>query len=1063
MRVKTRFAVAIVAAVAMLDAAYAGPGDIQTIAGGAGAGAATNLSLRPLRVAAHDTGVWVADVDWAVIRRIDVGTGEAVVVGGSGIPGFSGDGGPATAASISPADIAIDSQGNIVLAESTARIRRIDMATGIITTMAGTGVAGFGGDGGPATSAQISAATGIAVDGAGTVYVADTTNNRIRRIDVVSGIIETIAGTGAGASSGDGGSAVAAEVNAPRGIAIDAGGDVLFTDGDRIRKIDVTTGLIDAVAGTGTSGFSGDGGPATGALLVQPSSVAANATGDVFIADTGNQRIRRVDAATGVITTVAGDGAPSFSGDGGSAIAASLLSPQGVAVDGAGNLVIADTENHRVRRVVGGAIDTIAGNGLRWFGGDGGPALDAQIRNPHSLAFDSAGGLAISDEGRIRFVDGSTGTVTTIAGTGVPGYAGDGGPATEAQFGTPPIVGVYGLAYDPDHNLVIADTFAHRVRRIDAATGVISTIAGNGAAGSGGDGSPATAASIATPTGLAFDTAGNLFVASGIGYRVRRIDATTGIITTVAGNGEDGTSGDGGPATAAAIGQPFGVAVDGVGNLYISAHDYSGPVTTRRVLRVRAATGTIETFAGGGTLIDADGVPATSVRLNAGGPLAFDAAGNLFIGESNRVRRIDPSGRIYAVAGNGVDGFAGDEGPAPLASISSAGIAFDAAENLAIADIASHRVRRVIPPMVVCGDGAVEPGVEECDDGGQDPGDGCESTCHIETETVSDTVGPGGTVTLDTAAEGATPAKPVQAAVTTPSGGEVTITRAGAGGSDAGFRAIGASIVIAAPVESVAMPLQIDFRLDASLLTNDQDETTVQVTRNTVSVPDCTGAPQAIPDPCVSSRVRLAADSGQARGDVVLTILTSAASTWAFAVDVCGTTPATGCLASPIAGKGRLQIRRGANPAKDAVAWKWAAGTVTEKADFGDPGAVTDYALCLYDEIGSMPVRRLRVAMEPGGACSGKPCWRESSVGWQYKKADFQPKGQLQLKMRSGVTGKAQIALKARGFHLGLPVLPLFQDSLVRIQLRNGAGRCWESRYGTSTLNDETGFAAKSD
>ena len=325
-------------------------------------------------------------------------------------------------------------------------------------------------------------------------------------------------------------------------------------------------GIITTVAGNGQMGFSGDGGPATAASLIYPTGVALDAAGNLYIADHGDNRIRKV-SPSGTISTVAGNGAKAFSGNGGAATNAGM-GPYGVAVDAAGNLYIGDDYNNRIRKVSpGGTISTVAGDGAEGFSGDGGPATAASLRWPTAVAVDAAGNLYIADNWnyRVRKVSPS-GTISTVAGDGREGFSGDGGPATRASLSSPS-----GVAVDAAGNLYIADYWNSRVRKVNP-SGTISTMAGNGVKAFGGDGGPASAASLVTPCGVAVDAAGSLYIAD-CGPSVIRKVSPSGIITTVAGNGTSAFSGDGGPATSASLYVPAAVAVDAAGNLYIADDD----------------------------------------------------------------------------------------------------------------------------------------------------------------------------------------------------------------------------------------------------------------------------------------------------------------------------------------------------------------------------------------------------------------------------------------------------------------------------------------------------------
>ncbi len=425
-------------------------------------------------------------------------------------PGSVGDGGAATAAWFhQPFDVVLDAGGNLYIADSgNHRIRRVD-ADGNIATFAGSGLEGFSGDGGPASAARLSAPRSVALDAGGNLYIADTGNQRVRKVDAATGNISTIAGTGSSGGSGDGGPASAARLFNPAGLALDSAGNLYIAHRDRVRKVDAATGVISTFAGTGLRGDSGDGGAATAAQLDGPADIALDAAGNLYIADLSNHRIRKVDAATGVISTFAGTGMPGHTGDGGAATAARIFSPRDAAADADGNIYIA-----------------------------------------HSAV--------------VRKVD-TAGNISTIAGTATAGHSGDGGPATAAQMRTPSSV-----AADADSNIHIVDTNSHRVRKIDAATGNISTIAGDGTYGFSGDGGPATAAHMRLPSSVAADADGNLYIADQSNRRIRKVDAATGAISTIAGDGEFGSSGDGGRATAARMYYPSGLIVDGDGRVYFA-------------------------------------------------------------------------------------------------------------------------------------------------------------------------------------------------------------------------------------------------------------------------------------------------------------------------------------------------------------------------------------------------------------------------------------------------------------------------------------------------------------
>jgi sugar lactone lactonase YvrE len=360
-------------------------------------------------------------VPWQQLRPMRLRALTAIFVIGLAVSGFRAlaQSGPpnnvqATAAALAaPAQIAYDAAGNLYIADLNNNvIRKVDLA-GIVTTVAGNGEQGFAGDGGAATSAQLDSPAGVAVNAAGDIYIADTHNQRIRKVS--GGTITTIAGTGVAGFSGDSGAAASAQLSNPTALALDSSGNLLIADTDnhRIRKISGTT--ITTVAGNGEQAFSGDGALATAAGIDSPNGVAVDAAGKIYIGDTRNQRVRVVDA-TGVISTLAGNGSKAYGGDGGTAAGASLARPRGLSIDAQGNIYIADSDNNRIR-VVGttGKISTVAGNGSQGFAGDGGLAVNAIIDTPRAPAVQAPGVFAFSNNQLIRGVD-SDGVIYTIGG-----------------------------------------------------------------------------------------------------------------------------------------------------------------------------------------------------------------------------------------------------------------------------------------------------------------------------------------------------------------------------------------------------------------------------------------------------------------------------------------------------------------------------------------------------------------------------------------------------------------------------------------------------------------------
>jgi sugar lactone lactonase YvrE len=635
--------------------------------------------------------------------------GTLSIFSGQGYGGFNGNGIQASAAQLgSPAAIAFDSAGNIFFADyGSSRVRRVDAVTGVITTVAGTGekcAHGYNscGDGGPATSALLNLPEAIALDGAGNLFIADSVDNKIRRVDAVTKIITTVVGDGNPCANpsnacGDGGAATSAQLNFPEGIAVDAAGNLYVSDTLDQRVRIVSGGIINAFAGNGgfcrdSTTTCGDGHPATLANLHKPQQVALDASGNLYIADTADHKIRMVNTS-GIISLIAGNGNQGFGGDGGSATTAVLDLPVGVSVDGSGNVLIADTGNQRVRIVSGGVIQTLAGGGN---GGDGGQAINALLAGPYTLAGDASGNLYIADRGNNRIRKVSGGGISTIAGTGSVGYSGDGGPATSAMLNGPTSVAIDSLG-----NIFIADTGNLVVRKIDASTHNITTYAGSGnscfpTTSSCGDGGPATSGNLTWPLTVAVDGSNNLYIADYFAFKVRKVNAATNIITTVAGTGIEGRAGDGGPATSANLDHPSSVALDGSGTLFIS-DQYNNKV------RNVDTAGVIHTYMGTGkTCLCGDGGPAINGSIWNPLEVATDPAGNVFVGggNANVVQRINAATGIWGtVAGNAkaplVGGFTGDGGLATLATLANFGLWVDGSNNLYISDQGNNRIRTV--------------------------------------------------------------------------------------------------------------------------------------------------------------------------------------------------------------------------------------------------------------------------------------------------------------------------------------------------------------------------------
>ena len=652
------------------------------------------------------------------IWRIDA-EGILHLLGGDGVAGNSGDDGPAAQARFrEPHDLTIDRHGNLYLSDLGNQVyRRIDAATGEVTRVAGSGAVGRGGDGGPATQAEMDTTCGIAVDAEGNLYLASEWAGTIRRIDAQTGIIDRIAGLDAhhypselpasdvaGGSRpasgswlslvgyhGDGGPALEAAFWHPEHLAFDSAGDLYVCDNsnDRIRKIDMGTGVISTVLGNGQRASNGDGGPAVEASTLMPDAICFDADDNLYVGEKYGFRVRKVSRATGVVDTLVGTGVPGWGEEEvpGRETACNSVEA-GIWADADQSVYWGDCSG-RLRRYDGesGIVTTVLGGTSIH---DGEAADHAFLRGPTGMAKLPDGSLVFADSWnqRVRHIDAASGTISTVAGNGARAYGGDGGPATAAYLGNP-----YDVSVDPAGRVVVADHRHHHVRRVDA-DGTMVGICGIGRPWDQGDGGPAVCAGVVSVRCLAHAPNGDLYLGDGVG-RIRRIDAATGIITTVAGVGLPGYRGDGGPATEASIGNPAALVTAADGSLYFTDQRYA-------VIRRVDGKGVIHTIAGTGVPSDAsapvDG-QATLVALGDPCGLAVADDGTCFFTEKSWhcVRRIAPSGVVETIAGSpggaGGDTDGGATGDRPALLNEPWGLLLYHPDLLLISDHANNRIK----------------------------------------------------------------------------------------------------------------------------------------------------------------------------------------------------------------------------------------------------------------------------------------------------------------------------------------------------------------------------------
>jgi sugar lactone lactonase YvrE len=637
-------------------------------------------------------------------------SGTLTVVAGNGLQGYSGDNGPATQATLyNPEGVAVDGSGNVYIADYSNHVIRMVNSSGIISTIAGIAgsctydgdTTGTGGDGKPATQHSLCYPVQIALDSSGNLFIADSYNYRIRKLVISSDSISTVAGNGTTTACANGVLALNCGFYYPNGIAVDSNGDLFIADTDDyvVREVPATgtnAGKVKTIAGTlGTPGPPANNVLATSATLEQVQGLSVDAAGaNVWVADYQNLVVREF-AVGGKINTVAGGGGGCAGqtdniGDGCPATQASLSNPFSPAVDSAGNLYIADSFNQRVRKVDSTqTINTVAGNGsTNQTTLVNGTSTGITLYYPWGIVGDPSGNIFVADQydHAVQELVISSSLVNIIAGTGTAGYNGDSIPANTAELNYPA-----GMGRDSTGNVYIADQSNHIIRKVDTA-GNITTVAGTpGAPGYGGDGGQATSANLYYPAGVAVDSSDNLYIADTYNHIIRKVSG--GIITTVAGTpGAAGYGGDGGPATGAKLYYPSDMKVDSAGNVYI-ADQYN-----HRIRKVSAASGNIFTVAGNGAAgFSGDGI-ATQNSIYYPVGLWLDANANLFFADeyNHRIRMVDGGGTMTTVAGNGTAAFAGDGGPAIIASLYYPySVYVDGTGNLFVTDTYNFRVREV--------------------------------------------------------------------------------------------------------------------------------------------------------------------------------------------------------------------------------------------------------------------------------------------------------------------------------------------------------------------------------
>jgi streptogramin lyase len=676
--------------------------------------------------------MYITDCNGHIVRVVDK-NGIINTFAGT-ISGHAGDDGPADQAQLNcPYGITGDSNGNLYFSENGGQILRMVSPTKVIKTIAGVpGQSGYLGDGDDPLNALLSSPAGVWVDSLRQIYISDSGNSVIRFIDV-SGFISTLIGTGNSLLGGDNLLAVETDLNSPLGLWGYPNGDLLIADqyNNVVRRYIAATGICQIIAGTGGSGgITGNDGPATLAKMWGPAAVFVDGEENIFIADPQGNQIRKVAKLTGIITVLAGTGwSTNFNGDGADPKTVLLNYPRDVYADTNGKVFILEVGNYRIRSIDGGAAAvahspsfvptkapievpqgdpptvnvpnfptegffTMGGTGSNTYSGDGGPFSSAGLSGPGGIYVDSNYYVYISDytEHMVRMVDLIS--INPFAGSHTMGYTGDNGPALQAKLFSPA-----GLTGDLDGNIYICDMNNHAVRVVMASTGKIKTVAGCGTQGYTGDNGPATNAKLFQPLSVAVDSDGNVFISDSANYVIRRVDISTGFISTFIGTGSIGFGLDDVPPLEAGLNFPYGIFGLSTGDLFIVD---SQNFLIRKYVH---ATGKVKIIAGDGVKSNTgDNGLATDAHFVFPMTVYVDTIGNIFICDfsDSKIRRIDHSTDIITTyAGTGVAGFNGETGEPTTAMLASPrGVYGDVSGNIYIVDAGNYRARVVVPPPV---------------------------------------------------------------------------------------------------------------------------------------------------------------------------------------------------------------------------------------------------------------------------------------------------------------------------------------------------------------------------